>query len=333
MPQILNLSTRTMGTVALRSPGAAQQAICTPVVYLEATISGDPAGHSFEWVQLTGTPTVTLYVVSNTQAYYLPGSNPGSDKIFRYYIDKGTGIEQFGDVTIYATPTSTGHYVENGGADGVATDPSYAFVQSYRSILLSVFNSTIPFNSVGTVISGTAVLSYALPELYYQTSDSNTQSFAARFVNTKVDKWDGTGWSNVLTAAYSQPREVTLNEGDRIRIGATYRTPNGYKTDYSQWYDFSASAVSGNTVMNTVENGGAQGVTTIVRTVFRIVTQIYSENLTTHENGGAVGATAITRIVYVLSQQSYDENLTTVENGGATGKYSITRVTGGTIGG
>lgn len=333
MPQILNLSTRAMGTVTLLSPGAAQQAICTPVVYLEATIAGEPAGHSYEWVQISGTPTVTLYVVSNTQAYYLPGGSPGSDKVFRFYIDRGSIVEQYGDITVYTTPTSLAAFSENGGVAGTVSDPPYAFVQSYRSAVLAVFDNTIPFNSMGILVTGNAILSYGMPEWYYQVSDQNTLSFANRFVNTVVDRWDGEQWVNIRTATLTQTREATVQANDRIRIGVTYRGPTGLKVDYAQWYDFADGTLFGGTVVNCVENGGTQGSVAITRTIFQIVLQNYTENIDTLENGITQGVVVASRIVYALVPQTYDETITTLENGLASAKYSITRVTGGTIGG
>jgi len=322
-----------MTSVALLSAGTDQAAICSPVVYLESTVIGDLTGHTTEWVQMTGTPTVELFQVTPTQSYYIVSGVPGSDKVFRFYIDRGSAFEQYREVTIRTTPASVTAYSENGGALGNTTDHPYAFVQGFRSVVLASFDETIQFNSVAAYVTDSGVLAYALPELYYQTLDSNTQLFADRFVNTVVDMWNGSSWVNALTATYAQPREILLNTGDRIRIGATYRTPNGNKTDYSQWYDFSADVVSANTVINHIENGGTEGSVVLVKTIFQLVLQDYNENITHLENGGTTSSPTIVRIVYELVPLVYDENITMVENGGATGKYTITRVSGGSIGG
>ena len=333
MPQILMLSGRSISTVGLMSAGEDQVAICNPVVYLEATIIGDLTGHTTEWVQMSGTPTVSLIVVDNVRSYYLVPGLPGSDKVFRFYVDRGSVFEQYREITIRTTPASIARWGENGGTIGLKTEPSYSFVQSFRSAILAPFDYTIPFNSLGTFVSGTAILSYGLPELYYQTADNNTQSYSSRFVNTVVDKWNGSSWVNYHTASLSQTREVLVNDNERIRIGATYSTPNGNVTNYSQWYDFSSGALFGAESLRMLENGGVQGTTTITRNVFVLLAQTYSENIPMLENGMAQSVPVITRIVYTLVPLDYSENITHLENGGAAGKFTITRTSGGSIGG
>lgn len=65
-------------------------------------------GHTFEWVQMTGIPTVTLMPGGNPlQAYYEVGANVGTDKLFRFYVDRNTQIEQYTDTLIRTTPFST----------------------------------------------------------------------------------------------------------------------------------------------------------------------------------------------------------------------------------
>ena len=106
MGQILNISVKKLlPKVTLLSAGETQQVICTPMVYLSATIEGDLTRHTTEWEQLTGTPLVTITPVDATNAYYDIMGPAGSDKVFRFWIDKGRSYAQYSDVTIRTTPT------------------------------------------------------------------------------------------------------------------------------------------------------------------------------------------------------------------------------------
>ena len=105
MPFQVSLSSRRRiyGQISYVSAGADQYHICTPVVYLEAAVVGDLIGHSLLWEQLSGTP-VTLFNANTLTPYF--NYTDGSDKVFRFWIDKGTPEQQFDDMTVYRTPTS-----------------------------------------------------------------------------------------------------------------------------------------------------------------------------------------------------------------------------------
>ena len=334
MPQILWLSSRkNLSTVGLLSAGDDQAAICDPIIYLEATISGDLTGHTTLWEQVSGTPTVDLIIVDATRAYYLVAGLPGSDKVFRFYVDKNTSSEQYLDVNIRTTPFSSARTLENGSGGGRVEFPSVAFVQAFRSTVTAPFDYTIPFNSQGEYVTGTAVLTYALPEAFYQTQTLDNAHWVNRFMYTLVDRWNGSTWQNMQITNYTDMRQIQLDTGERIRIGAMYTSPNGPTPVYSQWYDFSAESLSGGTVVNTIENGAVTGSHTVSRVVFTLVLQSYDETLSTIENGASTGVPTIIRTVFSLIPQTYDENISQLENGVTAGKYTLTRVTGGTIGG
>lgn len=121
MSQILRVSTsRSVIPNLILTAGDPQTSICAPIVYLEATISPDGIGHPTEWVQLDGTPIVELFTDSPTQAHYLVNPTaPGTDKTFRFYMDRNTPLESYADVTVYTTPSSQMYGMLN-GAIGVA---------------------------------------------------------------------------------------------------------------------------------------------------------------------------------------------------------------------
>lgn len=103
--------------VVLLSAGADQQVFCGAVVVLEATVD-DPAklpGHPLEWEQLEGNPVILSCPTCLITTYPLGDL---TDKTFRFWIDRGTIDEQYDDVSIFHTPTSTCPQQSNPGDGG-----------------------------------------------------------------------------------------------------------------------------------------------------------------------------------------------------------------------
>lgn len=103
--------------VTLLSAGADQLILCgVSTIFLEATVD-NPAnlvGHTLEWEQLTGPPATTTTPNQLTTSY--PFSDT-VDKVWRFYIDRGTPAEQFADTNVFHTPTSV--IQRYGAADGL----------------------------------------------------------------------------------------------------------------------------------------------------------------------------------------------------------------------
>lgn len=121
------------GEITYYSAGADQQVICGFAVTLQAIIIGDVTGHTFEWEgPISGTPLgievtqsdfsttrlpdtgfggwqgTTLYYVNHAEVgdpEYVPGAD-FDDKVWRFWIDRGTSVEKYDDIKIYGTPTS-----------------------------------------------------------------------------------------------------------------------------------------------------------------------------------------------------------------------------------
>jgi hypothetical protein len=92
--------------LTLITAGENQTILCgVSTIFLEAVVD-NPAnipGNTLLWEQLEGVP-VTLSS-PNTLATNYPFTET-SDKLFRFWINKGTPVEQFKDVRVYHTPTS-----------------------------------------------------------------------------------------------------------------------------------------------------------------------------------------------------------------------------------
>ena len=75
MGQRLRIEPSRFRRVDLITAGENQVVVCAPIVYLEATVSGEIEDHAYEWVQLTGTPLVDLLPVPGfpNRTYYAAG--------------------------------------------------------------------------------------------------------------------------------------------------------------------------------------------------------------------------------------------------------------------
>ena len=94
------------GVITFFSAGEDQSVICATDVDLEAIIIGDTEGHTFWWDQISGNPIVWTTPRDGTTASYNNPTTIFDDKVFRFWIGKGTPDEQYDDINIYGTPTS-----------------------------------------------------------------------------------------------------------------------------------------------------------------------------------------------------------------------------------
>lgn len=115
MPFQISLShyKRGPGIIYSFDAGENKNAICGTInITLTARVNGDLFNHTLWWEQVSGNPVNWL---SPRDQLTVDVSYPASDdKVFRFYIDKGTSREQYADVTIYGTPTS----IYNGEING-----------------------------------------------------------------------------------------------------------------------------------------------------------------------------------------------------------------------
>lgn len=89
--------------IELVTAGPDQLHICTPTITLTAEIIGDPAGHIFLWEQLEGT-IVSLDTPNELSTDF--AAVDSTDKLFRFWIDKGSPEQQFDEMWIFKTPFS-----------------------------------------------------------------------------------------------------------------------------------------------------------------------------------------------------------------------------------
>lgn len=177
-----------------------QQVLCTAFIYMEAIVSGDVSGHTFEWVQVSGTFT-TLEYVTPLKTFY---TNDGTSKIFRLYVDRGTAVEQYSTFIINTKPTS---YIST-PAD---TSTAYALYEPYGHPSYSIIDYYDDPTS-----SGKATYDYEHPVLVW-----TSPTFNKPVKSYMVQELTGSGW--VTTAVYDNNIQYHF-----VDIGKTYRLQTTY---------------------------------------------------------------------------------------------------------
>ena len=338
MAQILWLSVaKKHGNNVLVTAGTIQTVVCAPIVYLEATVNGDLTGRQTEWVQISGTPTVDIITVSPTQAYYLAGENPGSDKVFRFYIDRNTQLEEYRDVQIKTTPSSKMHIIENGFVtNNVLPDP---YTQVLPFEISGDFAFTItPFNSEGRLLDiNDTFVSWRLPELFYHPSNNAIDIYRKGFKGTLLQLFSGSAWQNIGYFTLPEIRLYPLNPNDRLRIVSVFDIPGkGLIAITNPWEDITGSGGSlilGKEVIAPIESGIINHDITRTALVYQLDMQNYTDSVTVIEQGIVNNAINTNKIVYTLDIQDYTETAPIIESGIINNVVTFTRLSGGSIGG
>ena len=340
MSQILRVSTsRSVIPNLILTAGDPQTSICAPIVYLEATISPDGIGHPTEWVQLNGTPTVELFTDSPTQAHYLVNPTaPGTDKTFRFYMDRNTPLETYADVTVYTTPASQVYGMLNGTVGSSVVTPTPTFAQSsgylYRSSI--PFDYTVPMHGDGGVVAGLQV-TWSLPLLYDTALTEETVRYYRGWSGSIIETWTGTTWQLAQTYATTDLRLYDIPAASRIRVGNIYAMPgHPVAVVYNDWVSVDPAQVvmaAANATIAPVTQGVVCLTTAISKIIYTLDMQLYDDYLYGVTHGAVCVTATIDRFVYTLLPLSSDDDLHASTHGVVALKFTITRTSGGSLGG
>lgn len=104
----LTSGSKQLGQITSFDAGNEQFATCATEVTLTAAVTGMLNGHTVWWEQVSGNTQIVFLTPQNqlTVTYTVVGGG-SSDRVFRFYIDKNTPLEQTDDVTVWGTPTET----------------------------------------------------------------------------------------------------------------------------------------------------------------------------------------------------------------------------------
>lgn len=341
MTQILNISiSKRLPPVELITAGDTQQVVCTPMVYLSATVVGNLDGHTTEWEQIDGTPTVSIITVNATNAYYeVANGNAGSDKIFRFWVDKGKTYQQALDVTIRTTPADIVPDTLKGSSLNTDISVDAAFtITVYNLTADFAFDYNIPFNSHGESFSSDFYLAWNLPGMFLEaTPDTERARYRAACVGTRLEYFNDTSWTELSTVDINDLRTSPIGNATRLRLGALYNLNGAIKSAYGPWFtidDNNARVILAKTVVSPTLGAVLTTDTIVTRLVYTLVLLDYNENVTANVAGVVTNDATTTRLVYIVDPKTYDDSASDIIAGGALSvNYSITRVTGGSIGG
>lgn len=342
MAQILFLSSQsTLGVISISPLTVIEQtAVCDPLVYLEAVVIGETAGHSFSWEQISGSPTVTLLSVfgfENRKYYEVPeGELPGSDKVFRFYIDRYTPFEQFMDLTVRTTPF-TRTIVLN---QGVTLNDSLFYsnmLQDVNKISFSVpYNPSVPFSSVAEFAPDPIQLEFPKPNIFYFSTEDDLY-YRDVFVGYVFQSYTPElGWQTFGAVGKDGPLVVAVGVGTTIRIGTIYQKGPG-SSAYDVYYSNSIRIESNS--ISAVERVGLlkyniQSTSTTDKFIFVISSREEDELIPDIQYNNQIRET-VSRIVFLLEEVVPNDDVAFIQENNTNYYFSVTRSSygGGSIGG
>lgn len=338
MGQRLRIEPSRFRRVDLITAGENQVVVCAPVVYLEATVSGEMDGHAYEWEQIAGSPVVTLNPVLGfpNRTYYAAGANPGTDKIFRFYVDRGSRWEQFDDVTIFTTPSTNIEPMDVGYGINQVSLPYFAFTAAARFTVGAPFDPSIPFNSYGIASVGVPyTLDWALPEAFYEASDPDRDNVKRYYRGQLLEHWDGSAWVNPVVFTLTDALTAVVNPGERLRLSYLYQAGDAgqIRATPGDWFDTAEGGVACYQTVSPCDTGVGHNDVALQRVVYGIQLLSSSEDLNQTDGGVGYVAVDIDRVVYTLVPLTYDDVALQTDVGFGHLTFSVTRTGGGSLGG
>lgn len=318
--------------IVILSAGDYQYSLCANYVYLEATIRGNIAGHTFLWELINGisTPPIILTQTSQTQAYYQVSSST-TDLVFRYWIDKGKPNQQYKDVIIYATPTSVSPQINASGNIRNNIDNPNLFI-AYSNFNIN-FDYTISWNSSGSY-SSILMKEWGLPHIFYNTVNTDSENVYLSYYNSSViQRHNGVDWITLDEKSINEIRQYyPINDGDIIRVGARYKRP-GHE-EYESYYnlpEYITSNLFANNVMG--EFKGSSDIMTYARSnvsyEFMTLLEDYITEVVASSN---INNHIKTSITYEFLDM-LEDNITQYNGSSNAIYFNTTRIYGGSIGG
>lgn len=334
---LTTISVVPQNDIILITAGEDQQRVCSPMIYLEATINGNLTGHTFLWELIQGTPVV-LTQNSQTQAYYTVDVSP-TDRIFRYWIDKGKFNEQYQDTTVYSTPTST--YRNSFKINADINFPDYGELTVGNYSPFTNFDFNIPFNSEGS-FSSIININWDLPKIY-GLNDETANLYKSLFFSSSLELHDGNNWITVNEALKNESRTFNnISAGSLIRFGSTYNVSYGEnkQTIYHSVPEYITPQIIANTVLSPVLPSSPASIVgsveyTLDSIVYVVNNNDYDDTLSYISISPTVNQpdATITPVIYDVTAQLSEDTIYSNYTASATNSFTLTLFNGEIIGG
>jgi len=213
------------GVIQYFSAGEDQNVICSPLVTLQATVIGDLTGHQIIWEQISGhAVNFTTPLNQLTVQFTPPAIN--DDKIFRFWIDKGTIEQQYDDINVWTTPTSI-LIVDVPLPKNNTSIGSYGETVGCRApALRAMFNYPLTKEEVATCSS------YASKSLAWETVCTDAGILTGYTLYKKVSG----SWVEVISLP------PTALRYDTVEVNVLYKL-SAHFTDYNRSSTYDSNAV------------------------------------------------------------------------------------------
>lgn len=326
-------TTRPQNDIVLITSGTDQQRVCEPMIFLEATIQGNSTfGHAAQWELVSGDP-INIITLSFTSAYYVTDGS-SRDRVFRYWIDKDKFNQQYQDITVYATPTSTYKNIFKISADINLPYYSELTIDTYSPF--TNFDFTIPFNSEGSYAS-VININWQLPKIYRLTDETAT-FYKALYKSSNLEIHNGSDWISVSDALKNEIREYNnVNAYSLIRFGSTYYN---YGQDTSLTYyslpEYVSPQILANTVLSPILPSSGSNVNySLTPIIYDVNNNNYEDTLSNISMLPTVNVADVTiiPIVYDVTGNAQEDTLYNTYTASATNSFTLTLYNGDIIGG
>lgn len=209
-----------INAIQLSVPNSYMSPCVTSLTLTATVISGITAGHTFLWEVTSGNQVVFTTPADQLVATVLLTS--ATDRVFTFWVDKNTSIQQRFDYKYYATATDTTNVSGNNVLQSIASDitngsPSAASI--YGTYILS------DVSIASSVINPTSVL------LKWDLPINNTN-----LTQITVEMVTSSGWTVLATLAPTDAQQYIATQNTYYRIKTTHLINHIYYSQYSNVY-------------------------------------------------------------------------------------------------
>jgi hypothetical protein len=302
---------------------------------LTANVIGNPINHTFLWEEVTNT-NVSIFTVDNFNTYYI--NSPPVDRVIRFYIDKGTVDEQFKEITIRATPSTS---VSNSSISSPLNVKKsiHPDLNSLNYFSVGAFNQNIRFNSNGSYFDNIINIEWKLPNIFSNNyTFDNSLIYREYYQNASLEIFLNGEWITVTTKNKNEPNiasNIPINE--LLRIKYNYKKYGHINNEtYYTGYFLSLPSLSGNNLISDLHLNSSSKIT---NNIYRNVVSVLS--LPIDQNFNDININSSSNTVNTVYRNVYNVNLVDCESTVSDisiahpklVKFSITRLSGTTIGG
>ena len=325
------------GVIQFLDAGEDGNAVCDTAWSLEAIIVGSLQGHAVLWEQIQGLPVtfttpVDQVAISYTQTTF-------ENKVFRFWVDKGTSSQRFDDVSVFGSPTTSIRKSYANSANNIIFNTTQSFLGEKLTIRI------VPALPTSQHDGFVVVKVYTVADLTWEAPITDIPIVG--YVVRERSPISG-GWVDIATLP------ATAREYNGATLGNLYQVATLYKYSNSTIFDVPSNTVS---ISGTLDDtdifavdapsltfntpGNRQTVTSFAIETLSISAKLETDNT---ENGFSTSRNKIVVSAFDIEVLSIKEKVvpfdsmigntfSTASNKIVMTEFDITISTGGQVGG